>query len=95
MQIKSISKNSFVGVEISTDKKHNIPMKHMEDIELVKKASDIETTTIISKSPQYLQILDPVDYSAVDLDMKEEFADLNVGEEVKLIRLDGYVYLLI
>ena len=95
MQIKSISKNSFVGVEISTDKKHNIPMKHMEDIELVKKASDIETTSIISKSPQYLQILDPVDYSAVDLDMKEEFADLNVGEEVKLIRLDGYVYLLI
>ncbi|WP_405290200.1 60S ribosomal export protein NMD3 [Methanobrevibacter sp.] len=95
MQIKSISKNSFVGVEISTDKKHNIPMKHMEDIELVKKASDIETTTIISKSPQYLQILDPVDYSAVDLDMKDEFADLNVGEEVKLIRLDGYVYLLI
>ena len=95
MQIKSISKNSFVGVEISTDKKHNIPMKHMEDIELVKKARDIETTTIISKSPQYLQILDPVDYSAVDLDMKEEFADLNVGEEVKLIRLDGYVYLLI
>ena len=70
-------------------------MKHMEDIELVKKARDIETTTIISKSPQYLQILDPVDYSAVDLDMKEEFADLNVGEEVKLIRLDGYVYLLI
>ena len=95
MQIKSISKNSFVGVEISTDKKHNIPMKHMEDIELVKKASDIETTTIISKSPQYLQILDPVDYSAVDLDMKEEFADLNVGEEVKLIRWDGYVYFLI
>ncbi len=94
MQIKSISKNSFVGVEISTDKKHNIPMKNMEDIELVKKAEDIETATIISKSPQYIQILDPIDYSAIDLDMKEEYADLNVGEEVKLIRFDGYVYLL-
>ena len=30
-----------------------------------------------------------------DLDMKEEFADLNVGEEVKLIRIDNNVYLLI
>ena len=95
MQVKSISKNSLVAVEITTHKKHNIPMKNMEDIELVKKAEDIETASIISKSPQFIQILDPVDYSAVDLDMKEEFADLNVGEEVNLIRIDNNVYLLI
>ena len=94
MQINSISKNSIIGVEISTHKKHNVPMKNMEDIELVKKAEEIETTTVISKSPQFIQILDPIDYSAVDLDMKEEFAEFNVGEEVKLIRIDGYVYLL-
>ncbi|WP_405287609.1 60S ribosomal export protein NMD3 [Methanobrevibacter sp.] len=95
MQVKSISKNSLVAVEITTPKKHNIPMKNMEAIELVKKAEDIETASIISKSPQFIQILDPVDYSAVDLDMKEEFADLNVGEEVNLIRIDNNVYLLI
>ena len=95
MQVKSISKNSLVAVEITTHKKHNIPMKNMESIELVKKAEDIETASIISKSPQFIQILDPVDYSAVDLDMKEEFADLNVGEEVNLIRIDNNIYLLI
>ena len=95
MQVKSISKNSLVAVEITTHKKHNIPMKNMEAIELVKKAEDIETASIISKSPQFIQILDPVDYSAVDLDMKEEFADLNVGEEVNLIRIDNNIYLLI
>ena len=53
MQITSIGKNSFVGVDIEADKKHNIPMKNMEAIELVKKADEIETTTIISKSNQY------------------------------------------
>ncbi len=95
MQVKSISKNSLVAVEITTHKKHNIPMKNMEAIELVKKAEDIETASIISKSPQFIQILDPVDYSTVDLDIKEEFADLNVGEEVNLIRIDNNVYLLI
>ena len=94
MQVTSISKNSLVGVEISTNKKHNIPMKNMEDIELVKKSDEIETATVISKSPQFIQILDPVDYSAVDLDMKEEYAGINVGEEVKLIRIDNNVYLL-
>lgn len=94
IRLTNISKNSFVGCEISTSKKHNIPMKNMEDIELVKKADEVETTTVISKSPQFIQILDPVDYSAVDLDMKEEYEKYNVGEEVKLIRIDNYVYLL-
>ena len=94
IRLTNISKNSFVGHEISTGKKQNIPMKNMEDIELVKKADEIETTTVISKSPQFIQILDPVDYSAVDLDMKEEYKKYNVGQEVKLIRIDNYVYLL-
>ena len=94
MQVKSISKNSLVGIDISAHKKHNIPMKNMEDIELVKKAEDVETTTIISKSPQFIQILDPIDYSAADIDMKDEFADYNVGGEVKLIRIDNNIYLL-
>lgn len=95
IRINSISKNSVLGVDISTHKKHNIPMKNMEDIKLVKKSSEIGTTTVISKSPQFIQILDPLDYSAVDLNMCEEYEKLDVGEEVKLIRIDSYVYLLI
>lgn len=94
LQVNSIGKNSLVGVDISTNKKHNIPMKQMEEIELVKKADEIETTTIISKSPSIIQILDPSDYSAVDLEMKEEFADYNIGDEIKLIKIDNYIYLL-
>ena len=92
LQVKSITKNSVVGVDISTGKKHNIPMKNMEDIELVKKEDEIETTTIISKSPSMMQILDPSDYSAVDLEMKDEFADYNIGDEIKLIKIDNYIY---
>lgn len=94
LQVQSITKSSVVGVDISTGKKHNIPMKNMEDIKLVKKASDIETTTIISKSPSTIQILDPSDYSAVDLEMKEEFAECSIGDEIKLIKIDDYIYLL-
>ena len=94
MQVNSIGKNSVVGVDISSNKKHNIPMKNMGDIELVKKSEDIETTTIISKSPNIIQILDPSDYSAVDLEMKEEFMDYNIGDEIKLIKVDNYIYLI-
>lgn len=94
LQIHSITKNSVVGVDISTNKKHNIPMKNMENIELVKKEKDIETTTIISKSPNTIQILDPNDFSAVDLEMKEEFSNYNIGDEINLIKINDYIYLL-
>ena len=95
MQVTGISKNSVVGVDISANKRHNIPMKNMEDIELVKKASEVENATIISKSPQFIQILDPIDYSTVDLNMCDEYDSLNVGQEVKLIRIDNNIYLMI
>ena len=69
-------------------------LKNIEKIELVKKSTDVETTTIISMSPSTIQILDPVDYSAVDLEMKEEFSNYNIGDEIKLIQIDNYTYLL-
>jgi nonsense-mediated mRNA decay protein 3 len=94
LQVTGIGKSSVVGEDISTNKKHNIPMKNMEDIELVKRSSEVETTTIISKSPSIIQILDPSDYSAVDLEMKEEFSGYNIGDEIKLIKIDNYIYLI-
>ena len=94
IQVKSIDKNRIVGNDIKTNKKQNIPLKNIEKIELVKKSTDVETTTIISMSPSTIQILDPVDYSAVDLEMKEEFSNYNIGDEIKLIQIDNYTYLL-
>jgi nonsense-mediated mRNA decay protein 3 len=92
-QVNDIDKNRVTCTGIEDNKKHSIPLKHMEDIELVKKQDEIETTTIISKSPSTIQILDPADYSAVDLEMKEEFKDREIGDEIRLIKIDNYIYL--
>ena len=94
IQVSDIDKNRVVGIDIKTNKKHNIPLKNMYNIKLVKKSTDIETTTIISMSPKIIQILDPADYSAVDLEMKDDFKDYNIGDEVKIIKIDNYIYLI-
>ena len=94
IQVTDIGKNRVVGLDIKTNKKHNIPLKNMESMKLVKKASEIETTTIISMSPKTIQILDPSDYSAVDLEMNEEFSDYNIGDEIRLIKIENYIYLI-
>ena len=93
LQVNDIDKNRVTCTDIKDSKKHSIPLKHMEEIELVKKQDEIETTTIISKSPKTIQILDPVDYSAVDLEMKEELSDCEIGDEIRLIKIDDYIYL--
>ena len=93
-QVRDIDKNRVTCIDIANDnKKFTIALKHMEDMELIKKEDEIETTTVISKSPRTIQILDPSDYSAVDLEMKNEFADYNIGDEIKLIKIDNYIYL--
>lgn len=94
IQVSDIDKNRVVGIDIKTNKKHNIPLKNMDNIKLVKKSTDIETTTIISMSPKIIQILDPADYSAVDSEMKDDFKDYNIGDEVKIIKIDNYIYLI-
>ena len=58
------------------------------------RGGEIETTTIISMSPKTIQILDPSDYSAVDLEMNEEFSDYNIGDEIRLIKIENYIYLI-
>ena len=93
VQVNNIGKNSVLGFEISTNKKQNIPMKNIDEIKLVKKSDECETTTIISKSPSVIQILDPVDYSTQDLEMREDFESYNIGDEIKFIRIDNYIYL--
>ena len=94
IQVSDIDKNRVVGIDIKTNKKHNIPLKNIDNIKLVKKSKDIETTTIISMSPKIIQILDPADYSAVDLEMHDDFKDYNIGDEVKIIKIDNYIYLI-
>ena len=94
IQVKDIGKNRVIGHDIVSNKKHNINLKNMEDIILLKKEDEIETTTILSISPRIIQILDPSDYSAVDLEIKDDFKDYSIGDEIKIIKINNYIYLI-
>lgn len=94
LQVSDIGKNRVVAVELENDKKHTIPWKDTDNVELLKKEEDIKTTSIISKSPTTIQILDPVDYSVIDLELKESLKDVQIGDEINIVKINNYVYLL-
>ena len=71
-----------------------IQWKEYDNIEYLKDQESIVTTTVISKSPTTLQILDPHDYSVLDIAMKKSFEKFNIGDEVKVVKIENNVYLL-
>ena len=41
-----------------------------------------------------MQILDPDDYSPIDLEMNETLERYNIGEEIDVIKIDGKIYII-
>ena len=93
LQIEDIGKNRVIGRDIETNKRHTIPWKDTEDLDVIRKSKDIEKTEVISKTPNTIQILDPTDYSVVDLELKED-SNINIGDSVDIIKINDYYYLL-
>ncbi len=94
LQIKDINKNRIMSTDLQTNKKYNIPWKDSVNLNIIKKQKDIEKAGIISKSPTTIQILDPADYSVIDLEIKKDQKDLSIGDEIDIIKIDDYYYLL-
>jgi len=81
--------------DLANGEKIAIPWKEYGSLEYLKNKEDIQTTTVISKSPTILQILDPDDYSSIDLNMIPSFRGINIGDEVKVIKIENNLYLLL
>lgn len=62
---------------------------NMSDLKVYAKESELETADVISRSPGEVQILDPSNYSTLDLLVPK---DGTVGDTVRIVRIDGIVY---
>ena len=54
----------------------------------------VQKAIITAKSPRELQILDPDDYSPIDLEMNDKLNKYNIGEEIDVIKIDGRIFVI-
>lgn len=94
IKVTDIDKNRVQGIDLENSKKITIPWREFENMELIKKYNEIQTTNIISKSPSIIQILDPTDYSTINLNIKKEYKNYQIGDEVKIIKIKNSTYLM-
>lgn len=94
-QITAIDGNRIQILNLRTYDKLSLRWREYENIQKIAEKDSSNKTTITSKSPNSIQILDPENYSTVDLELNEYFQNLNIGEEVDAIKLENEVFLLI
>ncbi|MDR0911537.1 MAG: hypothetical protein LBM96_02920 [Methanobrevibacter sp.] len=97
-QIINISGDKIISIDLNKYDTFKISWKNYNDIELIKEKNQIAKTTVISKSPSNIQILDPINYEAVDIAIDdknpEKFHNYNIGDEIEVIEIDNILYIL-
>ena len=61
----------------------------MPDIRLYERSSDLADATVVSRSGSEIQVLNPSNYSTVDLKVPE---DAEIGDTVKVVTIDDVLY---
>lgn len=94
LKVLKISGKSIHCENLENFEDLSIGWKHYDNIKLLEKNDKTKKSIVTDKSPNTIQILDPDDYSTVDLEMNEKLNNINIGQEVDTIKLNDQVYLL-
>jgi len=72
----------------------SVMWKEYNKIKVIARSKDVKTTRVTSKTPKTIQILHPETYHPLDLVINNETSDLEIGSEVKVLEVDGNIYIL-
>lgn len=95
LMIKKIGSHKFVGLNLDNYESESISWKEYDKIRKVGSTDDIKVTTVTNITPTEIQILDPDNYSTVDLKKGKNMNNINIGQEINVIKLKNKIYIII
>ena len=93
-QVKGFDGKKILLKDVGSQAVWSVMWKEYNKIEVVARSSDIKTTSVTSKTPKTIQILHPDTYQPVDININSETSNLEIGNEVKVVEIDGILYIL-
>lgn len=93
-EVIAIDGNRIQIQNLENYEKIALKWREYDNIEKIATKEDVKKAIITSKSPNNIQVLDPEDYSPIDLEMNEKFEKYNIGEEIDVIKLENNLYLI-
>jgi 60S ribosomal export protein NMD3 len=93
-QVINVKGDKIVLRDLDTNEITSLSWKRYPQLERVAKREDIQTTTITSKTPKSIQVLNPENFQPVDLDIIPDISLLNIGDQVKVVEIGEKLYIL-
>jgi len=92
--IKAMDAHGILFYDLDRLKMSTVLWREYQDIKRIATQDDVKKTTITAISPKGMQILDPITYEPIDLDLKPGMEKLKIGDEVSVIQVDNKTYIL-
>jgi nonsense-mediated mRNA decay protein 3 len=93
-QVKGFDGKKIILIDLDSHDIWSVMWKEYNKIKVIARRSDVKTTNITSKTPKTIQILHPDTYQPVDIEIDKETSQLKIGAEVKVLELEGILYIL-
>lgn len=93
-QVIGIDGKKVLIKDLISRKHISVQWRDYNKIDVVAKKEDVKGTTVTSKTPDSIQILHPVSYEPIDLEINSETAYIKIGREIPVIEIDGNIYIL-
>ena len=93
-QVSDVDGNRIQVINLENQDIISLKWREYDSIEKIEHLEGVQKAIITAKSPSMMQILDPDDYSPIDLEMNETLERYNIGEEIDVIKIDGKIYII-
>ncbi|MDR2545769.1 MAG: hypothetical protein LBD03_09625 [Methanobrevibacter sp.] len=92
-KILNFDRKKVSVLELNDNSVINIFWNKLDGIKTLKSSFDVEKSSVMSKSPTILQILDPKTYEVVDFPISQDIENYSIGDEVDTISINGGLYI--
>ena len=93
-QIIDLNGRKIIIRDLETGENLSISWREYSNLEVAANRDDVKITTVSSKTPTEIQILDPETYQPLDLDIRPDLQNINIGDEVEMVKIKGKLYIL-
>jgi nonsense-mediated mRNA decay protein 3 len=93
-QVSDFNGNKIYLRNLESSHKSSVSWRDYEKIKVIAKKEDVKSAMVTAKTPKSIQILHPDTYQPLDMDVGQELLDFKIGEEVKVVEIEGTLYIL-
>ena len=93
-QVLDFDGNKIYLKDLESTNRISVNWRDYEKLKVIARKENINVARITAKTPQSIQILHPETYQPVDIELNEELAHFQIGEELKVVEINNILYVI-